>query len=267
MALIEMNEVTQAFFVDRHRSQAQVVLDKASLSINEGDFVSLIGPSGCGKTVSLSMMAGFLQPTLGTVTFRGNPITAPGPERGVVFQEYSLFPWQSVKQNVMFALKNATKSRGERFDKREAEVRAMEALQAVGLADQADYRPNTLSGGMKQRAAIARLLAMDSEVFLMDEPFSALDEQTRGRLDESLRTLWLQKGKTIVFVTHNISEAVAISSRIILFSGSPGRVLREWTLDESLDRSPASPEVQQLSAEILSYMPLSSAGFCLSEQK
>ena len=261
MPLMEMRNVSKAFFTNKRKAQAQVVLENANLAIEEGEFVSLIGPSGCGKTVSLSMMAGFLAPTKGEVLFRGKPIETPGPERGVVFQEYSLFPWLSVLQNVMFALENATRARGLAWDAAAGKAVSLAALAQVGLEDKADMRPNTLSGGMKQRVAIARLLAMDSEVFLMDEPFSALDEQTRGRLDESLRRLWLKKRKTVVFVTHNISEAVAISSRIVLFSGSPGTVLREWKLSENMDRRVSSQEVAALSAEIFSCMPFDSASF------
>ena len=261
MVLIEMRDVSKAFLTNKRKAQAQVVLEHANLSIEEGEFVSLIGPSGCGKTVSLSMMAGFLAPTQGEVLFRGAPIESPGPERGVVFQEYSLFPWLSVLQNVMFALENATRAQGRSWDSKQGEARSRVALAQVGLEDKADMRPNTLSGGMKQRVAIARLLAMDSEVYLMDEPFSALDEQTRGRLDESLRRLWLKKRKTVVFVTHNISEAVAVSSRIVLFSGSPGTILREWRLPEDMDRCKTSAEVTALSAEILDCMPFDSASF------
>ena len=135
----------------------------------------------------------------------------------------------------------------------------------VGLAGSIDQRPNTLSGGMKQRVAIARLLAMDSAVFLMDEPFSALDEQTRAVLDESLFRLWKMKKKTIVFVTHNISEAVLISSRIVLFSNAPGKIIREWRLPEDLDRDLTSTKIQELCSEIRSFMPLSSASFAEGE--
>ncbi len=267
MSLFELHGVSKGFFVDRKKTTAKIALDNLDLSVEEGEFVSLIGPSGCGKTVTLSMMAGFDAPTLGEALFKGTPVQAPGPERGVVFQEYSLFPWMSVRQNVAFSVRNAAKATGQHLSKNEIDLRVREALATVGLSDVIDARPNTLSGGMKQRVAIARLLAMDSEVFLMDEPFSALDEQTRHALDESLFRLWKQRGKTIVFVTHNISEAVLMSSRIVLFTNSPGKVLREWELPADLDRDLSSPELMALTAEIRSLMPLSSCEFMLDERE
>ena len=265
MSIFEFHGVSKGFFVDRKKTTARIALDGLDLAVEEGEFVSLIGPSGCGKTVTLSMMAGFEAPTLGEVLFKGAPVQATGPERGVVFQEYSLFPWMSVRQNVAFSVRNAAKAAGKRMAKDAIDSRVREALATVGLSDVIDARPNTLSGGMKQRVAIARLLAMDSEVFLMDEPFSALDEQTRRALDESLFRLWRQRAKTIVFVTHNISEAVLMSSRIVLFSNSPGRILREWELPADLDRDPSSPALQALSAEIREHMPLSSCEFMLEQ--
>lgn len=261
MALIEARGVSKGFFVDRRKTTAKVALDNLNLSIEEGEFVSLIGPSGCGKTVTLSMTAGFEFPTLGEMLFRGKPVTAPGPERGVVFQEYSLLPWMNVEQNVVFSVRNALPG----ASKAEARQRAREALATVGLSDTLGERPNTLSGGMKQRVAIARLLAMDSEVFLMDEPFSALDEQTRHALDENLFQLWRHRGKTIVFVTHNISEAVLVSSRIVLFSASPGRIIGEWSVPDDFPRDPSSPTYAALVDEIRQKMPLSSCEFMLGQ--
>lgn len=261
MSLIQLNDVSKGFFVDRRQSRATVALNHVSLAVDEGEFVSLIGPSGCGKTVTLSMMAGFVHPTSGSVLFRDQPVAGPGPERGVVFQDYSLFPWMSVKGNVVFALRSSARKLGRDFNAKDANERALSALAQVGLLDSADKRPNTLSGGMKQRVAIARLLAMDSEVFLMDEPFSALDEQTREALDESLLRLWERRHKTIVFVTHNISEAVRMSSRIVLFSSSPGHVLHEWRLPATFDRDIRSGALRDLSEEIRSLMPQSSCAF------
>lgn len=261
MGLIELHGVTKAFFVDRHKTQAKVALDSLDLTIEEGEFVSLVGPSGCGKTVTLSMMAGFVKPTLGEVRFKDEPIVGPGPERGVVFQEYSLFPWQSVKRNVMFAARNALRASGHRVNAAELDRRVMASLATVGLLDVANARPNTLSGGMKQRVAIARLLAMDSSVFLMDEPFSALDEQTRRALDESIFDLWRHERKTIVFVTHDISEAVRMSSRIVLFSHSPGTIMGEWRLPNQADRDLSRSPFKEICEEVRACMPSSSCSF------
>ena len=263
--VFEFRNVSKGFFSDRKKTTAKMALGGLDLVVREGEFVSLIGPSGCGKTVTLSMMAGFQMPTTGEVLFKGERVEEPSPERGVVFQEYSLFPWMSASQNVAFSVRSAAKAAGSPISRGEADKLAREALTTVGLADSLDARPNTLSGGMKQRVAIARLLAMDSEVFLMDEPFSALDEQTRRALDENLFRLWRQRGKTIVFVTHDISEAVLMSSRIVLFSKSPGKVLREWELSADLDRDLSSPALIALAAEIRAHLPLSSCEFELDQ--
>lgn len=252
MALIELENVTKAFFADRKCSEISVALNDVNLSVEEGEFVSLLGPSGCGKTVTLGLMAGFDAPTSGQVRFKGAAIQGPGPERGVVFQEYSLLPWLSVRGNVAYAL------RGRAMTK-DAMRRAVEsALARVGMAEFADRRPNLLSGGMKQRVAIARLLAMDSDVMLMDEPFSALDEQTRIALDGALRELWRTEGKTVVFVTHSISEAIAISSRIVLFSSSPGHIAREWELAASMPRDMDDPQARAIRDEIKQAMEVGS---------
>ena len=263
MALLELRGISQAFFADRKKRTAKVALDHLDLSIEEGEFVGLLGPSGCGKTVTLSILAGFIPPMTGTATFKGEPITAPGPQRGVVFQEYSLLPWLSVEQNVMFSIRHAARTAGTPCTKEDARERAHAALATVGLSDVAKSRPNTLSGGMKQRVAIARLLAMDSEVFLMDEPFSALDEQTRNALDENLVELWRKRKKTVVFVTHSIPEAILISSRIVLYSTSPGRVIAQWNLPDTGKRDPRSPEFAALADEIISLMPSSPCVFDL----
>lgn len=255
MALIELEGVTKAYYADRSKSSARIALDCLDLSIEEGEFVSLVGPSGCGKTVTLNMIAGFESPTSGEVRFGGEPVVAPGPERGVVFQEYSLLPWLTVAGNIDYALASSGQPKGLRRRARD------EALAAVGLSEFAEQRPNVLSGGMKQRVAIARLLAMDSEVLLMDEPFSALDEQTRIVLDQSLSALVHAKRKTAVFVTHSISEAVLISTRIVLYSDTPGRVIGQWSIPSAMDRSAGSAEAEALRQEIVAALPATSCGF------
>lgn len=258
MRLIEFNKVSKAFFTDGTRKQATLALHDLDLAIDEGEFVSIIGPSGCGKTVTLSLMAGFDKPTLGEASFRGKPITGPGPERGVVFQQYSLMPWLSVEQNILFALRNSQKKAPIKLSRGEMEERTAKVLETVGLSHVAKSYPNMLSGGMQQRVAIARLLAMDSEVFLMDEPFSALDEQTRHKLDRNLYDLWRESGKTIVFVTHNISEAVLMSSRIVMLSHSPAKVKSEWVLPKDMDRDLNSEHIKALVEEIRSQLAFNS---------
>lgn len=252
--ILKMDGVTKAFFADRACKEASIALNDVSLKIEDGEFVSLLGPSGCGKTVTLNLLAGFMEPTMGEVLFQGEPVTAPGPERGVVFQEYSLFPWLSVEKNIAYAL------RGKGLSKAERSERARDALERVGMARYADMRPNLLSGGMKQRIAIARVLAMDSAVMLMDEPFSALDEQVRTALDAMMRQLWLKEKKTVVFVTHSILEAISISSRVVLFSGSPGRIVAEWNLPADMDRDVDDPQVRSLRDEIKAKLEAPSIG-------
>lgn len=253
MALIEMKNVVKAYYENKEKNSVNIALNGINLAVDEGEFVSLLGPSGCGKTVTLNLIAGFERPTTGSVLFRGAPVEKPATERGVVFQEYSLLPWLSVLENVMFALGTRDMSKVER------RACALEALRVVGLSEAVDMRPNVLSGGMKQRVAIARLLAMDSSVFLMDEPFSALDEQTREALDDEVVNLRRRRGKTVVFVTHNISEAVRVSSRIVLYSGNPGTIVKEWRIPDSLPRDSRSGEARAIREEIKDLLPLHGA--------
>ncbi|MBE6517406.1 MAG: ABC transporter ATP-binding protein [Thermoplasmata archaeon] len=249
MSQIRLSEVSKAYYTTRRMDDARVVLDRVNLNIEEGEFITIIGPSGCGKTTILNMIAGFEGPTLGKVLFKDNEIEGPSPERGVVFQEFSLLPWMSVRSNIELALEC------KKVPEKDRKEIALKALKAVGLENFADYRPNLLSGGMKQRVAIARLLAMDSEVFLMDEPFSALDEQTRTKLDKDIVKIWKERKKTVVFVTHSIDEAIQLSTRIVLLSSSPGKVIKEWRLDENLYRDPMSYDMIKLKKEILALMP------------
>ena len=256
MSQISLNGVYKAYYSDRRMTEARVVLNDININIEEGEFVSIIGPSGCGKTTVLNLLAGFERPTKGSVTYNGKEITGPSPQRGVVFQEYSLFPWMSVQKNIELALECNKVPEKLRTDM------AFDALKKVGMGCSADSRPNTLSGGMKQRVAIARLLAMDSDVFLMDEPFSALDEQTRHKLDEDIVDLWKEKKKTVVFVTHSVEEAIMVSTRIIMLSNSPGRIIGEWDLSKRSSKDPALPENVRLKKEIMDSMPLCSCALC-----
>lgn len=240
---MELKDVSKVF-LDERRGKGLVVLSHINLKIEKGEFVCLIGPSGCGKTTLLNIAAGFEKPTKGDVLFKGEGIVGPGPDRSVVFQEFSLYPWMSVLENIDFVLKGVEKDHDRR------EQRALSALEMVGLSAFSDSRPNELSGGMKQRVAIARALAMDPQVLLMDEPFGSLDEQTRRHLDNEVRHLWQMGAKSILFVTHNIEEAIFLGTRIVLMSPSPGRIAKEWMISMKWPRDPTSPEFKALQKEI-----------------
>jgi NitT/TauT family transport system ATP-binding protein len=202
------------------RYGALQVVENVSFGIDQGDFVSLIGPSGCGKTTMLNMLAGFVAPTSGRVLLDGKPVVGPGPERGVIFQEYGVFPWLTVAQNIEFGLKLSANRvpEGERREIRDRYMRLM------GLQDFADAYPKTLSGGMRQRLAIARAYAVKPEFLLMDEPFGALDAQTRNHMQNLLLQVLEQEGKTVMLITHSVEEAIYLSSRIVVVTARPARV-------------------------------------------
>ncbi|MGM0461543.1 MAG: ABC transporter ATP-binding protein [Fibrobacterota bacterium] len=204
------------------RFDSAVVLDGIDVGIDRNSFFVILGPSGCGKTTMLNMIAGFDFPTQGRVSINGASIKKPGKDRGFVFQDYALFPWRTVLGNVLSGL------RGSRRDRR---TRALYYLEKVGLADFAHVYPHTLSGGMKQRVSIARALAYDPDILLMDEPFGALDAQTRKLMQQELLQILKDFNKTIVFVTHSVVEAVYLADRIIVLSKCPSRII----LDEKID--------------------------------
>ena len=195
-----------------------VALDGIDLDVPTGGFVSLVGTSGCGKSTLLGIVAGLDRPTAGTVTVDGDVVVGPGPDRGVVFQAYSLFPWRSVAENVAFGLECLRVGRAER------RRRVAEMLGVVGLSEFADRLPRELSGGMRQRVAIARALVAEPDLLLLDEPFGALDLQTRRSLHEFLRQVWQRTGATVLMVTHDVGEAVYLSERVVVMSRRPGRV-------------------------------------------
>ena len=204
--MIEIKGVSKTF-VQRLGGNYQA-LDNITLTIEKGEFVSLLGPSGCGKSTVLNLVAGFDTQSDGIIQVNGKKVTGAGADRVVVFQEHGLFPWLTVLDNVAFGLKQKGIGKKERYEL------AMEQIKAVHLSRFADRYPHELSGGMKQRAAIARALAMDPEILLMDEPFAALDEQTRLILHKELEEIWMRTRKTILFITHNIREAVILSDRV-----------------------------------------------------
>ncbi|MEU8461055.1 ABC transporter ATP-binding protein [Streptomyces sp. NPDC029003] len=197
------------------------VLAPTDLEFPAGSFTALLGPSGCGKSTVLNTVAGFVRPSAGRVTVGGAQVSGPGPERGIVFQHYALFPWRTARGNVEFALKRFGLPRAER------RARALAALAEVGLAEGAEKYPAQLSGGMQQRVALARALAARPEVLLMDEPFGALDALTRTRMQGLLRELWKRSGTTVLFVTHDLDEALALAGRVVVLGGSPSRVLAD----------------------------------------
>lgn len=196
------------------------VVDNVSFRIREGEFVSVIGPSGCGKTTMMNIVAGFLKPTLGSVTLDGKPITGPGPDRGVIFQEYGVFPWLTVKQNIAFGLN----LRASQIPESGREEICRRYMQQMGLADFADAWPKMLSGGMRQRLAIARAYAVKPEFLLMDEPFGALDAQTRSAMQDLLLDVLQAEHKTVMLITHSVEEAVYLSNRIIVMTARPTRI-------------------------------------------
>ena len=200
------------------RNGEMVALNGVNLDIHDNEFICVVGPSGCGKSSLLNIIAGLSEPTSGMVYCVGKEVTGTGTERGVVFQQYALFPWLTVKKNVMFALE----MRG--IKGKAAEDEAMKYLEMVQLAKFADHYPKELSGGMKQRVAIARAYAAEPEVLLMDEPFGALDAQTRTQLQTELLETWEKKRKTCFFITHDVEEAIILAQRVIIMSARPGRI-------------------------------------------
>ena len=203
------------------RGRGTTAVEDVDLDVAAGEFLCLIGPSGCGKTTLLNLFAGLERPDQGEVLMDGRPITGPGPDRAVLFQEPALFPWMTVRANVEFALKMIDVPKDERSD------RAMHWLKKVHLGRFADVQPHELSGGMRQRAALARALSCQPEVLLADEPFASLDAQTREILQEELQRVWSETKNTFVFVTHNVREAVFLADRVVLMSAPPGTFVAE----------------------------------------
>jgi NitT/TauT family transport system ATP-binding protein len=221
-----------------------VALDGIDLQIEEGEFVCLLGPSGCGKSTLLNIIAGFIEPTSGSVTAGGKPVTGPGPDRAMVFQEYALFPWMTVAQNVGFGLE----IRGDSAS--QARLITDKLLTKLQLQEFRDRFPKDLSGGMRQRVAIARALAIDSPMLLMDEPFGALDALTRRNLQDELLRVWAELRKTIAFVTHGIEESIYLADRVVTMTYRPGTVKRIVPVTLPRPRDPSSPEFNALKKEV-----------------
>jgi NitT/TauT family transport system ATP-binding protein len=220
-------------------------LQNIDLEIEQGEFVCIVGPSGCGKSTLLHLLAGLDRPTTGQILVDGNPVQGPGTDRILLFQELGLFPWLTVRQNVEFGLKMAGISRDERRDT------ARRFLRMVHLSHFEDHYIHQLSGGMKQRVALARSLALRPKILLMDEPFAALDAQTRDMLHDELERLWKETAPTIVFVTHNVREAVRLGDRVLLMSFRPGRIKSQFQVSLPRPRHVEDSDVACLSKEIL----------------
>jgi len=241
---VECRHATKTFLYPQENKGIFALID-INLKVEKNEFVCLIGPSGCGKTTLLHMIAGFEDPTEGQILIEDKPVNGPSPERGVIFQEHSLFPWQTALENITLGLKAQGISR-----KKRNEI-ARHYLDVVGLKGFDNARPHQLSGGMKQKVAIARTLALKPDILLMDEPFGSLDEQTRLRLDFELLNIWEKEKKTVIFVTHSIEEAVLLADRIILFTKRPGRIQKVVPLDMPRPRNMFSPGVTEVRKGLL----------------
>ena len=221
-----------------------VALKDINLQIPNGQFVCLLGPSGCGKSTLLNAIAGFALPSAGEITANGALVKGPGPDRGMVFQEYALFPWMTVEKNIGFGLE----IKGMGKDQINSIVERLLAM--LSLSDFRHRFPKDLSGGMRQRVAIARVLALDSPIMLMDEPFGALDALTRRNLQDELLRIWAELKKTIIFVTHSIEEAIYMADRIVVMTYRPGTVKRDMLVELPRNRDPAAPEFNALKREL-----------------
>lgn len=241
-AKLVVDHVSKSFHTQRGTLKA---LDDVSLNVAEGEFVCLVGPSGCGKSTLLNLIAGLDTPESGTLSSNGAPITGTGRERGVMFQEHALFPWLDVLGNVMFGLKlKPNLNNAERVEIAEY------YLQLVGLGRFIHANVHELSGGMKQRVALARAQAPNPRILCMDEPFAALDAMTREQLYLDLQSIWQARKKTIIFVTHNVREAVCLGDRVVLFSPNPGRIREQFRIDLPRPRDINSVELAEHATEI-----------------
>ncbi len=234
-------------YYDAQRGTEVVAVDDVSFALESGEFLSIVGPSGCGKTTILNMIAGFVAPTDGAIRLDDAPVRGPGPDRGVVFQSFALFPWKTVLENVAFG----PRMRGMKRD--QWEPRAREYLDLVGLGHAADRYPSELSGGQQQRVGVVRALANEPELLLMDEPFASVDAQTRMTLQEELTRIWEERRPTVIFITHDVAEAVFLANRVMVLS--KGRILEEIAVDlprpRSWDRLMEDQDFKALSGHVL----------------
>ncbi|MBX4263431.1 ABC transporter ATP-binding protein [Clostridium estertheticum] len=230
-------------FISKHKKTS--TLENFNLEITKGDFVCILGPSGCGKSTLLNILAGLEKATKGVVLLNGNEITGPGPDRTVMFQEAALFPWLKVIDNVEFGMKMAGMPKEDRYKK------AIHYLKMVHLSKFQDSYVYELSGGMKQRVALARALSLDSEILLMDEPFAALDSQTKMMLQQELQRIWVNTKKTIIFITHNAEEAVYLANRVVVMAANPGRIKQEFKIELARPREMESCDIAYYTSKIM----------------
>ncbi|MCG7841362.1 MAG: ABC transporter ATP-binding protein [Methanomassiliicoccales archaeon] len=240
--ILEIKDLKKSF---PKKKGEMVAIADFDLNVEEGEFVCILGPSGCGKTTILRIIAGLEPPTAGNILLNGKEISEPGSDRGMVFQEFALFPWRTVRRNVEFGLE----LKGVPAEERRA--RTDRFIELVGLSGFEDYHPYQLSGGMKQRVGIARALANEPQILLMDEPFGALDAQTRNLMQKELLRIWSETKKTVVFITHSVDEAVFLADRIVVMTARPSSIGETYEIKWERPRDRASPEFALLRKKIL----------------
>ncbi len=238
--MLEIKNVSKKFdFPDNFK-----VLEDINMTIRDKEFVCLLGPSGCGKTILLYLIAGFLNPTSGKILYNGVEIEKPDAKRIMIFQDLALFPWRTVYENILFGLKKSD------FSAKQKKKMVLEYLSLMGLEEFSDWHPHMLSGGMKQKVAVARALISNPELLLMDEPFAALDPQYRKYLRKNLESIWQKSPKTVIFVTHSINEALYLADSIHVFSGLPAKIKKTFKIDLARPRDPLDPRYQKLFKDI-----------------
>lgn len=251
MSLLSIEHLNQAY-VDPYSGEATVAVGDVSFEIPDGQFVALLGPSGCGKTTVLNVVAGFVAATGGQVRVEGGPVDGPGPDRGVVFQDFALFPWMTVESNIAFGLKMRGVPRAER------RARAQEMTALVGLSGFEKKFPHELSGGMRQRAGVARVLATEPAIMLMDEPFASIDAQTRRVLQQEVLRIWEHQRPTVLFVTHDVEEAIFMSDRVIVLGDRPSTVQADVPVSiprpRSWKRIQEDPEFLRIRSELMTML-------------
>ena len=247
MSKLLIDGVSRTFPPGRASAPPTRALEPVTLAVSDNDFITILGPSGCGKSTLLRIVAGLDRATTGRVLLDGEAVTQPGPDRGMVFQSYTLFPWLTVVENIAFGLREKGIPEAQRRQT------ALEWCQRVGLAGFEGHYPKQLSGGMQQRTAIARVLANDPKIMLLDEPFGALDNQTRSLMQETLLDIWQRETKTVLFVTHDIEESIFLASRVVVMSARPGRIKADVRIELSYPRHytiKTSPEFSELKARL-----------------